>query len=100
MALTENGKVFAWGSNSFGQLGKNNINKTTNFYEIFNVSDNIIGLHEKIKAISMGLRHSALVTESGRIFVSGSGTKGQLGLVDDENKIVRNLSSFTEGTSC
>lgn len=94
VALTENGRVSFWGSNCYGQLGNK---ECTGVLGRFAETDKTIGLGERIKGVSMGLRHSALVTEGGRVLVAGSGSKFQLGLRDTENKGVRSIRAFTEG---
>ncbi|XP_076279283.1 secretion regulating guanine nucleotide exchange factor isoform X2 [Lasioglossum baleicum] len=73
-ALTIDGTLFLWGSNCFGQLGKHP-NTFQWIYEPFEVI-----LDRKIKRVSMGLRHTALVTDDRKVLVAGSGNKGQLGL--------------------
>ncbi|XP_026666996.1 secretion-regulating guanine nucleotide exchange factor-like isoform X2 [Ceratina calcarata] len=73
-ALTKNGRLFLWGSNCFGQLGKDpkSLQWTHEPFEI--------ATGRKIKGVSMGLRHTALVTEDYKVLLTGTGSKGQLGL--------------------
>lgn len=73
-ALTINGRLFLWGSNCFGQLGKdpNSLRWTCEPFEI--TTD------RAIEGVSMGLRHTALVTDNHNVLMAGTGSKGQLGL--------------------
>lgn len=73
-ALTREGKLFGWGSNTYGQLSlpRDQVQ--------FSASPLQLTDH-KVKQLSSGLRHTAIVTEQGDVFVCGSGKKGQLGLV-------------------
>lgn len=52
----------------------------------------------RVKQASLGLRHLAIVTEDGKIFVSGSGSKGQLGIVDSYGRPFSELQTLTQGT--
>lgn len=90
-ALTIEGTLFVWGSNSFGQLGKhpNNLQWTHEPFEVV--------IDRKIKRISIGLRHSVLITEDYKIFVAGTASKGQLGLSSIKNeKSLNAVYTFTE----
>ncbi|KAG7201545.1 hypothetical protein KM043_004295 [Ampulex compressa] len=89
--LTAEGELFAWGSNNYGQLGK-----STSDLRSTHVPFNVVP-GERIKCASMGLRHTALVNQNGRILVSGAGNKGQLGLSHSKNNDPkRELCAFTE----
>ncbi|XP_024935611.1 secretion-regulating guanine nucleotide exchange factor [Cephus cinctus] len=91
MCLNENGEIFVWGSNSFGQLGIDPQRQNCI------LQPQKIIMNEKIERFSLGLRHTALVTETGKILTSGTGGKCQLGLIDSENKPIRRANIFTEG---
>ncbi|XP_076750758.1 secretion regulating guanine nucleotide exchange factor isoform X2 [Xylocopa sonorina] len=88
-ALTIDGTLFLWGSNCFGQLGKepNTLQWTCEPFEVVT--------NRKFKRISMGLRHTALITEDHKILVAGTGSKGQLGLGSSTNV----AHTFTEVTT-
>ena len=75
MALTECGEVFAWGSNSHGQLGVKSV-------KVAEKSDRPlrVELGVEVQRIAMGLRHSAVITRDGKVFVCGAAGKGQLGV--------------------
>ncbi|XP_015178313.1 PREDICTED: secretion-regulating guanine nucleotide exchange factor-like [Polistes dominula] len=89
-ALTNQGKLYMWGSNNFGQLG---IDPSTlrHSYEPIETMP-----CEKIKRVAMGLRHTAVITQDHRIFVCGAAGKGQLGLKDNSNESIdrRNQHNF------
>ena len=91
-ALTIEGTLFLWGSNRFGQLGKhpNSLQWTREPFEV--ITD------RKIRGISMGLRHTVLLTEDYKILIAGTGNKGQLGLSISNSKEPLNAAySFTQG---
>lgn len=78
VALTSSGSLFTWGSDSYGQLGDD----TTNTYkssptEITHQFS--LGSGDKIIAISLGNKHSAALTSSGRLFTWGDNERGKLG---------------------
>lgn len=77
-ALTNNGELYVWGSNRYGQLGLD----PSEFPSISH--PHRISFNEKIKNVSMGLRHTAVITESRKIYVCGSNNRGQLGLINPE----------------
>lgn len=75
MALTEDGRLFAWGSNSHGQLGMKQVAVGAKVEKPSRVD-----LDVPVQRISMGLRHSAVVTCDERVLVCGAAAKGQLGI--------------------
>jgi alpha-tubulin suppressor-like RCC1 family protein len=75
MALAKSGDCFVWGSNAYGQLGSRAIPIGAKVERPLQLE-----LDAPVRRISMGLRHSAFITRDSRLFVSGAGTKGQLGL--------------------
>lgn len=89
-ALTEEGLLYLWGSNAFGQLGVDpNVLRWTQ--EPFEIQ-----INEKVHRVSMGLRHTALINEFHKVLVSGSNGKGQLGFDSPETNTSRSVHSFTE----
>jgi len=85
-ALTRDGELYVWGSNRYGQLGLDPI-----------VFQSVplpyrISIGKKIKCVSMGLRHTAIVTENHDLYTCGANNKKQLGLIDPMN-----VSVFTKG---
>ena len=84
MALTNYGRVFTWGKNDLGELGDGTIiNKNTpqNITTQMNLAE-----REEITNISVGSNHSAVRTNTGRIFIWGGNSYGQLGDNDSINK--------------
>ena len=90
LALTEDGKVFSWGSFQGGQLGLssefllNENQKKTKDKEMYLSKPTLIPLFRKedikIKKISCGEAHSLALTEKGKVYSWGFGSNGQLGL--------------------
>jgi len=71
MALTRDGKVFAWGRNRSGQLGDGTReNRSTPVA--------VLGLEDAI-SISTGDCHSMALTRDGKVFTWGCDERGQLG---------------------
>lgn len=73
-AVTEDGRVFGWGSNEFGQLGSG---KKGDSVLRPKPIEGLLGL--KIVGISSGDRHSAGITNTGAVYTWGCGTDGQCG---------------------
>jgi hypothetical protein len=71
LALTESGRVFGWGSNTWGQLGVNVRHSSEHI---------IIELNDlKIKKISCGFKHSLLLSCDGDIYAFGWNGCGEVG---------------------
>jgi len=89
-ALTSDGRLFMWGSNSHYE-SINNQNPQLSPYEVswnFNLSEG-----EKISYISLGGMHSGAVTSLGRLFMWGTDNSGQLGTIPQ----VKTIGSLQEG---
>ncbi|QYR21929.1 hypothetical protein KZ483_02505 [Paenibacillus sp. sptzw28] len=84
LALTENGTVYAWGDNTYGQVGIDSAKG------IVSGPQKIEGLPSIIK-ISAGFRHSMALDSNGNVWVWGNNIAGQLGTGDraDLRKPVR-----------
>jgi len=76
MALSNNGEVFAWGYNEDGQLGTDDeqVLSPKNITDIFELED------DQIIDVEVGYNHSGVLSLSGRIFVFGDNSLGQLGI--------------------
>ncbi|EFA83773.1 RhoGAP domain-containing protein [Heterostelium album PN500] len=73
-ALTNDGVVFMWGSNSYGQLGNGGVEDSNMPVRIqVDVED------KRIHSIALGLNHTILLTASGEVYTFGSGESHQLG---------------------
>eukprot|EP00727_Mastigamoeba_balamuthi_P013504 m51a1_g8777 putative regulator of chromosome condensation domain-containing protein (1223) ;mRNA; r:179806-184617 len=94
LLLTDAGKVYAWGSSKFGQLGLGS-NLPAAAPEI------VTGL-SCVCAISCGTTFSAAVTEWGELYTWGDNTMFQLGLGDTEPRQnptrVNHLKAYTIST--
>lgn len=89
LACCEDGSLFGWGSNVFGQLAFPEI--VTKIAKPQLIQDKNI-TSDFIVSIACGLRHSACVNSDGVAFTWGCGSKGQLGWY--ENPInMKNFSS-------
>ncbi|XP_058054803.1 probable E3 ubiquitin-protein ligase HERC4 [Anopheles bellator] len=77
LALTNNGELYAWGSNAYGQLG---IGTTNEKVATPTLVVSLAGV--PIAFIACGGNHSFAVSKSGAIFGWGKNTFGQLGLND------------------
>jgi alpha-tubulin suppressor-like RCC1 family protein len=73
LALTTEGKVYAWGSNSHGQLGDGTTTNRLSPVEVPLLPD------FKVVAISAGARHSLALLADGRMIAWGANDKGQIG---------------------
>lgn len=73
-AVTEEGRVFGWGSNEFGQLGGGRKRDTVLRPKVV---EGLLGL--MVVGISSGDRHSAAVTNTGAVYTWGCGSDGQCG---------------------
>jgi alpha-tubulin suppressor-like RCC1 family protein len=76
LALTDEGKVYAWGLNTSGQLGNGT---TTNSYLPVAVDTSGLLFGKRVIAVAAGASHSAALTDDGLVFCWGLGTSGQLG---------------------
>jgi hypothetical protein len=72
MALTENGCVYSWGDNEYGQLGIGNT-KNSNTPKQIELQDIIID------KITCGETHSLLLTNNGVLYAFGNNLLGQIG---------------------
>jgi len=81
-AICEDGKVFSWGLNWNGQLGRGD------FLGVTIPDSPILSLAcHAIKAITCGQSHSLFLTVSGFLYSCGSNNFGQLGHGDDVKRV-------------
>ena len=74
LALTSNGTVFSWGSNSYGKLGNNIAPQSL---VPVAVTGALAG--KTVVAIAAGTNHSLALTSNGTVFAWGANIDGQLG---------------------
>lgn len=86
--LTEDGKVYAAGDNTYGQLGLGDTDTRIAYTEVTSLSG------KKVVDIHTGYSFALALTEDGKVFATGRNSDGQLGLGDEQNR-----HSFTEVTS-
>lgn len=75
LCVTRSGEVFAWGSNGFGQLGKEDAGNTRLAPRRVDDLKNT-----RCRAVAAGTKHSVAVSAQGEIYVWGSNSEGQLGV--------------------
>ncbi|QWB99390.1 hypothetical protein KHQ88_04290 [Mycoplasmatota bacterium] len=78
MALSAYGQVFAWGDNEYGQLGIGDEDEQV--LEPMNITDQFDLDEDQIIDIEVGYNHSGVLSETGRVFVFGDNSLGQLGI--------------------
>ncbi|XP_061121487.1 retinitis pigmentosa GTPase regulator b [Syngnathus typhle] len=74
--ITENGKLFMFGSNNWGQLGlgsKVTVNKPTCVRALKS---------ENVQLVACGRNHTLICTAQGHVYATGGNSEGQLGLGD------------------
>jgi len=82
VALTSDGRLFAWGNNAYGQLGDGTtINRTTPVAVRYGA---LFG--KTVTAIAAGRSHTLALTSDGKIFAWGDNVNGQLGDVTNQNR--------------
>ena len=77
IALTDDGKVLAWGQNTYGQLGNNTTDSSG--VPVYVQDENGKDI-ENIKQISAGSFHGLAVSNDGTVYSWGLNSYGQLGL--------------------
>ncbi|XP_014467816.1 PREDICTED: X-linked retinitis pigmentosa GTPase regulator [Dinoponera quadriceps] len=84
LVLAANGNIYCSGSNANGQLGMG-----TNVNEVHTPKLLPRGAlqDETIVKVACGESHSAILTESGKLFTCGDGRHGKLGLEENENNV-------------
>ncbi|TRY92058.1 hypothetical protein DNTS_034080 [Danionella cerebrum] len=86
--VTENGKLFMFGSNNWGQLGlgtKTTVNKPTCVKALKS---------ERVRLAACGRTHTLVYTSRGNVYACGGNNEGQLGLGDCEDRTSFHLLDF------
>ena len=76
--VDDDGKVFTWGQNNYGQLGNGNFE---NIPIPIDITSNFLGLTsgEKIIDVALGSHHTIALTNFGKVYTWGFNAYGQLG---------------------
>ncbi|XP_072291874.1 retinitis pigmentosa GTPase regulator b isoform X2 [Eucyclogobius newberryi] len=86
--ITENGKLFVFGSNNWGQLGlgsKVTLNKPTCVKALKS---------ERVHLVACGRNHTLVCTADGKLFASGGNSEGQLGTGDCDERTTFHRINF------
>lgn len=92
MALTENGEIYAWGSNDDGNLGFGEPFQSSLLHSKYLTDDDIQHPHTptkvamsigRITQLAVGFFKTLAVTENGQVYVWGRNDGGQLGIAGD-----------------
>ena len=84
LAITKQGRVYAWGDNTYGELGQNNT-KSSNYAKIVLGEDGTSYLGD-IVDISAGSYGSIALDRNGNVYVWGNGSNGEIGNYNTESK--------------
>ena len=77
----ENGRIWTFGINNQGQLGRKTANNL-DYPKVVDIHSRKLSLgqsHTRIKSIASGANHVGVITQSNKAFVWGANDKGQLG---------------------
>ncbi|XP_061191320.1 probable E3 ubiquitin-protein ligase HERC4 [Saccostrea echinata] len=80
LALTDDGRLFSWGCNKYGQLGLGTSNSHDTPQQIISLKGIPVAL------VAVGGNHSFILSCSGAVFGWGKNSFGQLGLNDELDK--------------
>ncbi|GAB6023588.1 putative E3 ubiquitin-protein ligase herc3 [Chamberlinius hualienensis] len=80
--VTQLGAVYGWGRNDFGQLGLNDEVTRCNPTQLKALRS------QRVRYVSCGENHTAILTEDGGVFTFGSASYGQLGHGGISNEIL------------
>ena len=92
-ALTEDGKLYMWGGNSFGQAGNNSTANIRTPKQV-NLNDEVVIAANTISPYK-GNESSFALTNEGNLYVWGQNTSGQLGLANNDEVLIPNKLEFT-----
>ncbi|WP_230655630.1 RCC1 domain-containing protein [Psychrobacter sp. I-STPA10] len=77
------GKLYAWGRNNFGQVGRGDVTSIRDDGDAHSISPQLItNAPKNIVSISFNQNHSSLLTKDGSVYTWGSDGDGELGRGD------------------
>jgi hypothetical protein len=76
--VTGDGRLFIWGSGGGGRLGRDSCADEVLPVEVKGKLEEVRKQGVRVRAVSCGFDHSACVTEDGRVFAWGGGSRGQV----------------------
>ncbi len=81
IALCEDGKVYTWGSNYFGELGDNSeIDTSQGLVERNRLKPDVVQLDDHIVSVAAGRGASYALSQNGEVYAWGANDVGQLGI--------------------
>jgi len=97
LAVNVNGRLFAWGSNAWGQcgIGSDVAMATTPVTPHLGCNCERHSSDAIVSYLACGLRHSVVVTGSGCVMTAGAGKRGQLGRITAESQYPVKSFSFS-----
>lgn len=90
LAIAEDGQVYSWGDDKFGQLGRGSLgHDSCSRLCRFDIGA-IAGINDAVM-VSAGYNHNLVLTEDGTVWAMGSNSQGQLGNgnTDDTNTPIK-----------
>ena len=85
LALSEDGRLYSWGRNLFGELGLQGV-----FSDYCHTPEYVQSFEDPVCQASGGVKHTLAVTQDGTVYSWGLGSKGRLGTGQTLNRIVPN----------
>lgn len=95
LVLTEDGRVYSWGDNEYGQVGNGTIGRSNDALSPVDITGNFnLPAGQKIIEIYAAWDSSFALTDNGRVFAWGDNHSGQLATGDTEDKAVPTEVTF------